>query len=760
MVGQRIRQYAIESRLGSGGMGVVYRAFDTRLQRPVAIKVFADLATDEKAARRLLHEARSASALNHPSVCTIHEVGEADGLPYLVMEFIEGKSLAEVIPPGGLPAETVAKYGSQIAGALAHAHSRGVVHRDLKCLNVMVSPGGHLKVLDFGLAMREVQDDGEIETRTGFADTQAEEGRVSGTVAYMSPEVLRGQLVDRRSDIWALGVVLHEMASAHLPFAGATHFEVCGLILHGAPPALPDHVPLPLKAIVLRCLAKDPAHRYQDASEVRAALETMESGVSTSAAYAGARSGESRKGLLVLPFINAANDPESDYFADGLTEEIIGDLSNVHRLRVISRTSSMQLKGTTRTMGELARQMQVDYVLEGSVRRSGAALRISANLVEVATDAPIWGRKFNGTLEDVFAIQEGLAREIVGALKVVLTKEEEEKLKAHPITDVRAYEWYLKAKQEILKFTKESLERGVEYLEKAEAIVGENALLLAAKGEAYWQHLNAGLSADLTYLDRAEAAASRAIALDPQSPHGQRVAGLVRIHRGDLAGALPLLRRALEIDPNDPDNLLWAGIWHSLCGQMDAAERCINRLVEIDPITPFYQVMPAAIAVIDGDYARAVRLYTSQLAALYENPLMRLMYAQALHASGRTGDGHRELEQLAEAVPDNPFGQLAVVYLRALGGDREAALAALTPGLIASLESDLQYCWFLAQCYALAEDVESGLKWLRIAVERGFVHRPLLGERDPLLANLRRDPRYPELMLEAERRWRELLSPR
>ena len=755
--GTRLGPYEVGNAIGAGGMGVVYQAFDTRLQRPVAIKVFAGVGADDKAARRLLYEARSASALNHPHVCTIYEVGEANGLPYLVMEFIEGKPLAEMIPHGGLPAETVAKYGSQIAAALAHAHSRGVVHRDLKCLNVMVTPGGYLKVLDFGLAQRELETGADVETQSRLMDTQAEDGGASGTIAYMSPETLRAQPVDRRADIWALGVVIHEMASSQLPFTGDTTFEMCGQILHGAPAALPERVPSPLKAIVLRCLAKDPGHRYQDAAEVGAALDTMQPGISTSAAYSSARSGEARKGLLVLPFTNAANDQESDYFADGLTEEIIGDLSNVRRLRVISRTSSMQLKGTTRTMAELARQMEVDYVLEGSVRRSGAALRISANVVEVAADATIWGQKYNGTLDDVFAIQERLAREIVGALKVVLTTEEEEKLKAHPIPDVRAYELYLRAKQEILKYTKESLQRGIEYLEKAEAIVGENSLILAAKGEAYWQHLNAGLTGETSYLDRAEAAAERAIALDPRAPHGHRLAGLVQVHRGDPAGALPRLRRALEIDPNNTDSLLWAGVLCSLCGQMDMAERWISRLVELDPVTPFYQLMPAAISVIDGNYARAVRLYSSRLAGVYENPLMRLMYAQALLAVGRTGDGRSELEQLAEVVPDNPFGQLAVAFLRALDGDRDAALAALTPGLIASLENDMQYCWHLSQCYSLAGDVDNGLKWLRNAIERGMVHKPLFAERDPMLVNLRSDQRFPELMMEVERRWRDLL---
>lgn len=756
MIGSRIGQYRIESQLGAGAMGVVYRAYDTRLERLVAIKVFSDLDATPKARERLLHEARSASALNHPHICTIHEVGESGDTPYLVMEFVEGRPLSGLIPAGGFPVETVALYGSQIASALAHAHSRGVVHRDLKCLNIVVTPEGHTKVLDFGIALRQAQIASDADTiikTKAQNDSFQTAGRVAGTVAYMAPEALRGEPVDRRADIWALGVVLYEMASASLPFSGQTSFEVSGHILHAPPPALPDRVPAALRAIVLQCLAKDPARRYQDAGEVRAALATMQFGGGT----AGARvSPDERRALLVLPFANLANDPESDFFADGLTEEIIADLSSVRQLRVISRTSSMQFKGSTGTVADLAKQVHVEYVLEGSVRRSGGALRITAKLIEVATDSPVWGQKYNGTLDDVFAIQETLSRAIVEALRVVLTAEEDAKLKHHTITDVRAYEWYLRAKQEMLKFTKDGLDRAVDCLEKSSAIVGENALVLAATGEAYWQYINAGISADRSYLDKAEACARRAIELDPTSPHGHRVAGLVGVHRGDIQGALRQLRRALDTDPNDPDSLLWGCLMAAMSGQMRLGEAWAARLVEIDPVTPFFQTMPGAMAWMSGEYEKASQLWSERLPAVLENPLMRLVYGQALVASGRGDDGNRVLEELARAAPDNPFGQLALVYLHAFKGERDQMVALLTPSLVASLEGDPQYCWFLAQCYALVNDVSTGIRWVEAAAARGFINHDLLSRRDPFLANLRGDPRYDALMTDVERRMRAL----
>jgi non-specific serine/threonine protein kinase len=755
MIGTRIGQYLIESQLGAGAMGVVYRAFDSRLERRVAIKVFTDLAAAPQARQRLMHEARSASALNHPHVCTIYEVGESGETMYLVMEFIDGRTLRALLPGGGFPVETIAVYGSQIASALAHAHARGVVHRDLKCANVVVTPDGHAKVLDFGLARRQIQNT-ETETAIHVEDPFLSPGSVAGTVAYMPPEALRGEMVDGRGDIWALGVMLHEMAAASLPFPGQTTFEVCGHILHEAPAPLPERVPPALRAIVLRCLAKEIGRRYQDAAEVRAALETM---TMSSSALTGSLSSavprepvSDKRAILVLPFTNLPADPESDYFADGLTEEIIADLSSVRQLRVISSTSSMQFKGTKLAVAELARQLRVEYVLEGSVRRIGGALRITAKLIEAATDSPVWGHKYNGTLEDVFAIQETLSRSIVEALRVVLTAEEEQKLKEHPIADVRAYEWYLRAKQELLRFTKDSLDRAVECLEQSSAIAGDNVLLLAAKGEAYWQYVNSGVSADPSYLDKAEACVRRVLEIDPQSPHGLRVAGLVRVHRGDIQGALTQLKRALDLAPNDPDSLLWGSLVAGMSGKMSLAEAWAARLVGVDPVTPFFQLMPGAMAWMKGDYEKAWALWSERHAAVLENPLMRLVYGHVAIMTGRITEGNRILDELAHAVPDNPFGQLAPVYQHAFKGDRDAVLAGLTSSLVEALEGDPQYCWFLAQCHALVHDVDAGLRWVEAAVARGFINHDLLARRDPFLANLRGDPRFDVLMRDVRRR--------
>lgn len=753
MIGALIGHYRIESQLGAGGMGVVYRAFDSRLERHVAIKVFPGLETTPKARQRLLHEARSASALNHPNVCTVHEVGESGDLTYLVMEFVDGHTLSAMLPSTGYSLETIVDYGSQIAGALAHAHARGVVHRDLKGANVIVTPDGRIKVLDFGVAQRQAVAD-QTTTLALTEDSFLAPGRVSGTLAYMAPESLNGSLVDGRADIWALGVMLYEMASGRRPFLGQTAFELSGQILHATPPPLPEHVPYGLSAVVTRCLAKDPARRYQDAAEVRAALDTLASGATPPSSGTGAvAAGTGKKSIVVLPFTNLSAEPESDYFADGLTEEIIAELSNVRQLRVISSTSSMQFKGTKLTVASLAHQLRVEHVLEGSVRRIGDALRITAKLIEAASDSPVWSQKYSGTLADVFTIQETLSKSIVDALRLVLTAEEERKLaEPHQIADVAAYEWYLRAKREMLRFTREGLDRAIEFLGKCEAITGENALVLAVKGEAYWQYVNSGVSGDPSYLDRAETCVRRALEINPQSPHGHRVAGLVRVHRGDIQGALAELKIALDLAPHDPDCLLWGCLVAGLSGKLALAETWAARLVEVDPMTPFHQLMPGTMAWLKGDYERAWALWSARLAAVMENPLMRLCYGHVAVITGRASVGDRILEELAQSVPDNPFGQLAVVYRRALAGDRQQVLALLTPELVGALEGDPQYCWFLGQCHALVGEIDGGLRWIEAAMARGFINHELLAQKDPFLAGLRSDPRFDALMLQARQR--------
>jgi eukaryotic-like serine/threonine-protein kinase len=412
MGGTTLGPYRIIEAIGAGGMGEVYRAHDARLQRDVAIKLLPSAhAADEEARARLLREARAAAALNHPHICTIYEVGEADGRAYIAMELVDGRSLDRMVPDGGLPTGDVLAFGLQIAEAVAHAHDKGVLHRDLKTSNIMVAPPGRVKVLDFGLAKRLARES-RPDAPTGVSTLATAPGRLTGTLAYMAPEQLRGHAASAASDVWALGVVLHEMAAGQRPFEGGTGFEVASAILEQAPRALPETVPPGLRAIVARCLDKEPSQRYQNAGALLAALEADCAGDMPTASPAGTVSGRHRRrwapavgsglaavaivmvalagsksflnkatptaspprmaSIAVLPLENLSGDPSEEYFAAGMQDGLITELARLRSLdRVIERRSTRRFAGTTQSVPEIAAALGVDVVMTGSLRRAG-----------------------------------------------------------------------------------------------------------------------------------------------------------------------------------------------------------------------------------------------------------------------------------------------------------------------------------------------------------------------------------------------------
>jgi non-specific serine/threonine protein kinase len=377
-------------------------------------------------------------------------------------------------------------------------------------------------------------------------------------------------------------------------------------------------------------------------------------------------------------------------------------------------------------------------------------------LVETATDTAVWGHKYDGAVDQVFAVQESISRSIVEALQVTLTAEEDRRLAQRPIADVRAYEWYLRARQEMLRFTPESLGQALDYLERSKAIAGENIVLLAAEGETYWQFVNAGLSADRTYLERAEACARRILALDPQSPHGHRVAGLVKTHRGDIQGALTDLKRALDIDPNDRDSLMWASLAAAMTGRAAHAEKWAARLVAIDPVTPFCQGVPATVAWMLGRPDVALARMTARPEGFRGHHGRTLIYGLILAANGRINDARQAFDKVPVTAPGTPLAHLAMAFRHAFDSDLNGMRHALTPEVVDVLARDPQTCWMLAGCHAIVGDVDAGIEWVRAAVDLGFLNHEVLAERDPLLENLRRDPRYQALMADVAHRTQAL----
>ena len=632
MVGRRIGPFEVLELLGAGGMGEVYRARDTRLGREVALKVLpADAVADATARARLLREARLASQLNHPHICTIHEVGESDPSAgsgqagvYIAMELVEGQSLSATLAGGALPTEQVLRFGSQIADALAHAHAHGVVHRDLKSLNVVITPEGRAKVLDFGLAKR--LDDQNTDEVTRLRTSLTEPGMVVGTLGYMAPEQLRGEAADARSDIWALGVVLYEMASGVRPFEGQTGYALTSAILKEEPRPLPAAVPAEVGATITRCLEKEPGRRYQQAGEVRAALEATQAGTAPSWATWHYRLARRRKlaravavvataglvatlialvatdagglrtrltggsaaaiKLAVLPFENRTGDPEQEYFSDGLTDEMIAQLGRLHPagLLVIARTSVMRYKNSKTPLDQIARELGVAYVLEGSARREAGRVRISAELIHAQHQTQVWADTFERELSGIFALQSEVAKQVANALALKLLPAEQARLANVKTVDPEAYDAYLKGVRAHRLLTKASLEAAERYFNEALKEDPTFAPAWALMARVWTGRQQMGIVPPGEAAPKAKAAILRALALDENAFEAQRaLAGIMTFTDWDWPAAERAWNKTLALNPNDADALAAHSQYVTMMGRREEAMKEVERAVELDP---------------------------------------------------------------------------------------------------------------------------------------------------------------------------------
>jgi non-specific serine/threonine protein kinase len=746
MNARTISHYQILGEIGAGGMGVVCKAEDVRLGRTVAIKFIPAARTrDEGAKQRFIQEARAASALDHPNLCTIHEIDEsADGELFLVMAYYDGETLEAKLRHGPLPPVRAIDIARQVALGLGRAHEHGIAHRDVKPANIMITARGEVKVLDFGLAKLAGQR------------PLTEPGVPAGTVEYMAPEQIAGGAVDYRADIWALGVVLHEMITGRRLFRGGSFASVMHAILFDPIPPIGAYgdVPEGLDAVIMRALARDAGGRYQEMERFRRDLQLLAPPSSGSeAATAWPPAVRSEPSIVVLPFSNLSPPGVDDFFSDGLTEEIITDLSKTPGLRVISRPSAMQLKGASAGLRVLAADLGVQFVLEGTVRRSGSDLRITAKLAEAATGALVWADKYAGRCEDVFGIQETLSRTIVDALAPRLSGEQDRRPTGRPLDDFQAYDSYLRARFEFLRYNEQGLERACHSLERAIDRVGENVLLVAALGEIHWQYVNAGISTDPVHLREATRRADRALELDPRSAHGHRLLGLVRLHEGNIEEGARLLKRALEYDPADTEALGYLCMSYGFAGKPYAAVPLANRLLEIDPLTPMNHSVPGTLALMAGDFERAAVSLAKSYRMDPGNPIVALTYAQALALSGEADRSSKAFETLARDASGTFLGRLARLYVYTLRGARDEALACLDEPLTTAARADLYHSWNVAECMAAIGESRAAVGWIANAAERGFINYPLLSSLDPLLEGARRDPEFDTILGDIKRRW-------
>ena len=745
MIGKTISHYKILEKLGEGGMGVVYKAEDTKLKREVAIKFLpGHIATNSEERKRFEIEAQAAASLNHPNIATIYAIEDVDDHSFIVMEYINGPELRAFINGEPLTIEKVIDISIQIGEGLQAAHKKGIVHRDIKSANIMLSGTDQVKIMDFGLAR----------VHGGAQLTKA--GSTLGTAAYMSPEQARGEHIDHRSDIWSFGVVLYEMLTGQMAFRGDYEQAVIYSILNEEPEPLSQlraDVPVALQQIVERMLGKVPDHRYQDMKEVIADLTDLEGKTQKQASTPKRATSQPTPSIAVLPFINMSTDPENEYFSDGLTEEIIADLSNVRDLRVISRTSVMMLKGTAKTIASIGRELNVRFVLEGSVRKAGNKLRITAQLIDVRDDTHLWAEKYSGTIEDVFDIQETLSRKIVDALKMKLRPEEDRHIAERRIDNVQAYEYYHRARQEIWLWSEHSLDRARQLLESGLEIVGPNATLYAALGYVDFQYINAGIRPDERYLEDAKSCAEKVLDLDPASSHGQVLRALINYKQTHLQQAVRDLKQALTNEPNNPDTLAWLVYLYAFSGKVAAARPLVKKLLQIDPLTPVSHHRAGWMELLDGQFEAALGYFQK----MYELEPTRLWprwaYAFALALNQRLDEAYPLLDRTAQEAPETFFAGHAVFLKYVLQRNRSKALQAVNPELTRAARWDEQFSWMMASCYALIDEKKEALDWLDNAIHRGFINYPFLSKFDPTLKNLRRMKRFKELMEKVKYEW-------
>ncbi len=779
--GVTLGHYQVLEKIGAGGMGEVYRARDEHLDRDVAIKILPPgVLADELSRKRFHKEALLLSKLNHPNIATIHDFDTQQGVDFLVMEFIAGSALSDKLAKGPLPEGDVLRLGLQLAEGLAAAHEHGVIHRDLKPGNLRLTDDGRLKILDFGLAKlrRPV-------TPNAATETWSEAQGISGTLLYMAPEQLLGEEADERTDIHAAGLVLYEMATGQRPFAGVAPSQLIAAILRlpAVPPTMQNpRISVELERIIGKCLEKEPGTRYQTVREL--AIDLRRLAMPSSAGFAASslataphrrkprliagvvvfllvasallwnwRSPQHRllpasgppqiRSLAVLPLANLSGDASQDYFADGMTEALITNVSKIRALKVISRTSVMQYKGVNKPLPQIARELGVEGVLEGSVQRSGRRVMVTAQLINAATDTNLWAETYERDLQDVLALQSEVASSVAREIRVALTPEEAERLASARPVNPEAYEAYLKGRFHWYKLSKPELDNAERYFELALAKDQNYALAYVGLADVWMVRSDAGFLSPQETTGKAKAALAKALELDETLADAHVSLANLNIFERDYPAAEKEFQRAIQLNPSHANaHFMYADY---LISQLRKGEweREIHIALGLDPMSNFFHCFYGWQLVYVGRYDEAIVQLQKVLAEEPNYSSAHLGLWGAFYKKGMDQEAEQEAERFFLALGDTEVaGALQQGYQQ--GGYRRAMKRAADTFAARSARTHVPAVR-IARLYAHAGDDERTLYWLEKAYaarESPLIHLAVATDWD----GLRSDPRFQDLL--------------